>query len=193
MSWCPRTGAFALMALVTVAVGVLAVRQNSMLVAILGLIGGYSTPAAAARGHPNLPVLYAYLLVLGLGILWIAQAKQWRLLNYLSFLFTYALYLAALPHGDALKNQFNLAIGALAAFFVLHASLVYLHNIRRGIKATVLEIIYLVLNAATGRPDFLRHHPRRVGATLSRLGHVGPVPLLRAARGAVPAPRGAGP
>lgn len=143
----PSTTAFALMVLVTAAVGVLAVRQNSMLVAILGLIGGYSTPILLRTATPNLPVLYAYLLVLGLGILWIAQAKQWRLLNYLSFLFTYALYLAALPHGDALKSQFNLAIGALAAFFVLHASLVYLHNIRRDIKATVLEIIYLVLNA----------------------------------------------
>lgn len=143
----PHTVAFALMALVTAAVGVLAVRQNSMLVAILGLIGGYSTPILLRTAAPNLPVFYAYLLVLSLGILWIAQAKQWRLLNYLSFLFTYALYLAALPHGVALKNQAHLVLGALTAFFVLHAALVYLHNIRRGIKATVLEIIYLVLNA----------------------------------------------
>ncbi len=144
----PRVGAFGLMALVTGAVGLLAVRQNSMLVAILGLIGGYCTPVLLHSAQPNLPVLYAYLLVLGLGILWIAQARQWRLLNYLSFLFTYALFIAALPRASGYHDQFTLIISALAAFFVLHASLVYGHNIRRGLKATVLEIIYLVANSA---------------------------------------------
>lgn len=144
----PRTGAFALMALVTVAVGLLAVRQNSMLVAILGLIGGYCTPLLLRAGPANLPVLYAYLVVLGLGILWIAQAKQWRLLNYLSFVFTYGIFIGSLPRAAGYQSQFTLIISALAAFFALHASLVYGHNIRRGLKATVLEIIYLVANAA---------------------------------------------
>lgn len=142
----PRTAAFALMALVTVAVGILSVRQDSMLVAILGLIGGYCTPILLRTAEPNLPVLYAYLLLLGLGILWIAQARPWRLLNYLSFFFTYALFLASLPLDR--RPQFTLIITALSALFALHASLVYVHNIRRGIKATVLEIVHLVANAA---------------------------------------------
>lgn len=144
----PRTVAFALMILVTVAVGVLALRQDSMLVAILGLIGGYCTPLLLRTGSANLPVLYAYLVLLGLGVLGMAQARPWRLLNYLSFLFTYGIYLASLPGSTGLRAQPQVYLGALAAFFALHASLVYGHNIRRGIKATVLEIIYLVLNAA---------------------------------------------
>jgi hypothetical protein len=90
-------------------VGVLAVRQNSMLVAILGLIGGYCTPHAAARGHPEPARALRLPAGAGLGILWIAQAKQWRLLNYLSFVFTYAhLHRLALPHaGRGYQSQFN--------------------------------------------------------------------------------------
>src|SRR5262249_50090786 len=45
--------AFALMALITVCAGVLAVRLDSMLVAVLGLLGGYGTPVMLATGEKN--------------------------------------------------------------------------------------------------------------------------------------------
>ena len=142
----PTTVAFGLMILVTVAAGILAVRLDSLLVAILGIVGGYATPVLLRTGQPNLPVLYSYLLLLGLGILGIARRKNWRLLNYLGFVFTYALYIASAP-GDA-RPQFALMLTFLSLFFVLHSSLVFFHNILHAIKATVLEIIHLLANAA---------------------------------------------
>ena len=45
--------AFALMALVTVAAGVMAVRFDSLLIAVLGIIGGYGTPILLSTGEVN--------------------------------------------------------------------------------------------------------------------------------------------
>ncbi len=88
--------AFALMGLVTVAAGVLAVRFDSMLIAVLGLIGGYGTPVMLSGGGPNFVGLFAYMLLLGCGILGISLKKNWHLLNYLGLACTYALFCASM-------------------------------------------------------------------------------------------------
>ena len=142
----PRTVAFGLMCAITLAVGVLAVRQDSLLVAILGLVGGYGTPVLLKTETTHLPVLYGYLALLGFGVLWVALSKPWRLLNYLGFLCTFALFLGTLPSDPA--PQAPLILMALTIFFLQHAALVYLHNLRRGQRATLLEIFYLTINAA---------------------------------------------
>ncbi len=134
------------MILVTISAGILSVRLNSQLVAILGIIGGYVTPVLLKTPTPNLPVLYSYLLLLGLGILGIARSKNWRLLNYLGFVFTYALFIASRP--TYTRPQFPLIITFLSLFFALHSSLVFFHNILKSVKATVLEIVHLLANAA---------------------------------------------
>ena len=54
----PATAAFALMGLVTVLAGGIAVRFNSMLVAVLGIIGGYLTPVMLSTGAVNFPGLF---------------------------------------------------------------------------------------------------------------------------------------
>ena len=76
---------FALMILVTVAAGLLAVRFQSMLIAILGLLGGYLTPLMITSAQPSVHVLFSYLLLLGLGVFFISARREWRLLYYLSF------------------------------------------------------------------------------------------------------------
>jgi uncharacterized membrane protein len=137
--------AFGLMILITVAAGVLAVRTNSLLIAILGLVGGYLTPVMLRTETPNLPVFYSYILLMGLGILAIANYRQWRLLNYLGFVFTYGLFLGSMSVYQ--KSDFPLALSFLSAFFVVHSSLVYLYNLARRTPSTTLEIIHLVANA----------------------------------------------
>ncbi len=137
---------FALMILVTVSAGVLALYANSMLVAIFGIIGGFLTPVLLHTDTPNLPALYGYLLLLNLGILGIAHARQWRLLNYLSFVFTWLLYAASRPAYT--RPDFPVALAILCLFFVVQSTLVFLYNLRRRIASSVLELIHLVLNGA---------------------------------------------
>ena len=136
---------FALMILITVAAGILALYADSMLIAIFGLIGGFCTPILLSTGTPNFPALFSYLLLLNLGILGIAHLRQWRLLNYLGFVFTYAIYIGSLSQYKT--SDFPVAITFLSLFFVAHSTLVFLHNLRRSIQASLLEIMHLVFNA----------------------------------------------
>ncbi|MCE9613091.1 MAG: DUF2339 domain-containing protein [Lentisphaerae bacterium] len=138
--------AFGLMALVSVAAGLLALRLDSMLVAIIGLAGGYLTPVLLHSDVPRLDILYAYMLLLGVAILALSCRKQWRLLNYLSFLCTYALFIASLDAYDRTRN-FPIALGFLCAFFAIQSSLVYVYNILRRKPSTTLEIIHTAANA----------------------------------------------
>ena len=136
---------FALMALVTVSAGVLALYANSMLVAIFGIVGGFLTPVLLHTQTPSLPALYGYLLLLNLGILGIAHLRPWRLLNYLGFAFTWILFGAS--HDAYTRADFPVTLGFLCLFFAVQSTLVFIYNLRRGLASSVLELIHLVLNA----------------------------------------------
>jgi uncharacterized membrane protein len=137
--------AFALMGLITVAAGVLAVRFDSMLIAVLGLIGGYGTPVLLSTGAVNFVGLFAYMLLLGGGILGISLRKNWHLLNYLGFICTYALFCAAMK--DYSRGEFWNVMPFLTGFFVLYSTTLFLFNVVQSSKSTLLELIGLLLNA----------------------------------------------
>ncbi len=142
----PIPASFGLMCLVTITAGILALRTGSQLVAILGIIGGFATPILLSSGDANLVVLYSYMLVLGLGVLGIAHAQQWRLLNYLAFVFTWGLFLGSLNKYEPAKH-FIAAILFLSVLFVLHSAIVYYYNLLRKKRSTMLEIMHLLLNS----------------------------------------------
>jgi uncharacterized membrane protein len=80
--------AFGLMALVTIVCGLLAVRRESLLVAVLGLIGGFATPLLLSSAVDRPIGLFGYVLLLDLGLLWIGHKRRWPSLGLLSLLGT---------------------------------------------------------------------------------------------------------
>ena len=87
----PATFAFAAMVVVTVATGVLAVLQNSRVLVVLGVAGGFLAPLLAATETGSHVQLFSYYAVLNAAILSIAWFKAWRPLNLLGFAFTFAM------------------------------------------------------------------------------------------------------
>ena len=80
--------AFALMALVTVACCVLALRHSSQVVAVLGLVGGFATPILL-RSEADRPIgLFGYVLLLNLGLLMVGHRRRWPWMSVLSLLGT---------------------------------------------------------------------------------------------------------
>ncbi len=136
---------FALMAFVTLCAGVMAVRFNSVLVVVLGIIGGYGTPIMLYTGEVNFIGLFAYMLVLGVGILGISYKRNWRLLSYLSFVCTYALFFSAMQSYK--PADFWEVMPFLAAFFVLYSTMIFIFNLANRTKSTLLEILGLLINA----------------------------------------------
>ncbi len=137
--------AFTLMSLVTALAGAIAVRFNSMLVAVLGIIGGYGTPIMLSTGAVNFPGLYGYMLVLGIGVLGLCYWKNWPLVNYLSFAANCALFFASMQSYD--PSHFWEVMPFVAAFFVLFSTMTFLFKIVNHAKSNLLDLIALVVNA----------------------------------------------
>jgi uncharacterized membrane protein len=78
------TAAFGLFILATVVAVLLAIRRASLLIALLGLLGGFASPAIVATGQDNPISLFGYLLLLNAGLAWVAYRKQWPVLTAIS-------------------------------------------------------------------------------------------------------------
>ncbi len=83
--------AFALLALVTAMAVLLSIRRDSVFIALLGLVGGFATPALLSTGQDDPVSLFGYLLLLNAGLGWVAYRKRWPVLAAVSLVFT-ALY-----------------------------------------------------------------------------------------------------
>ena len=173
--------AFGAMVLVTALSGWMAVRFNSALTAVLGVVGGYGTPVMLSTGETNFLGLYGYMLVLGLGVLGICARKRWPLLNYLAFAGNYALMFASLQPYDP-KVHFWEVMPFLIAFFVLFSTMVFVFNLVNRTKSNLLDVLVLFLNAGVFFAlsfDLIEQSFRRewvaavsLGLTVFYIGHV---------------------
>ncbi|WP_243048976.1 DUF2339 domain-containing protein [Dyella sp. RRB7] len=86
----PAGAAFALLIVLVAGVGVLAVMQDALALAVLGLVAGFAAPILVSTGSGSHVALFSYYTVLNLAILGIAWRRSWRVLNLLGFVATYA-------------------------------------------------------------------------------------------------------
>jgi uncharacterized membrane protein len=79
---------FLLMVLITATAFTLAVRLDAMVVAILGMLGGFLTPILLSTGQDNAPGLFTYIALLDAGLIAVALTKRWHFLVALAALGT---------------------------------------------------------------------------------------------------------
>ena len=165
----PGTAAFGLLALVTLTAVLLAIRHDSLFIAVLGLLGGFATPILLSSGQ-NRPVsLFAYLLLLNVGLAWVAYRRGWTILSALTLVFTtiyqwgwVARYLDA--------AQLPLAIGIFTVFPVVGYGMLAVSRSRPATSAhaggrtfewtmlasSVLPVLFALYVAAL--PQFRDHY-----------------------------------
>lgn len=113
----PSSAAFAGMLVVTAIAVYLSTRRDSIFIALLGLLGGFATPALLSSGENRPIALFSYLLLLNGGISWIAFRKRWPVLTALSVALT-AFYQWAWVSEHLSRGQLPLA----AAIFLVFAA-----------------------------------------------------------------------
>ncbi len=138
---------FGLMIVVTAVAVVLALRHQSLSIAVLGAIGGFTTPVMLQSEQPNLTVLMAYLVVLGFGMAAVAIYRQWPLLVWLSLLFSTAIVAGALGVSVWEADLWPIALGGVTLLFVLYSTAIFGYAVRHKIEATALEAGGLFVNA----------------------------------------------
>ncbi len=84
-----KTPAFALLTLLTIGCGLLAIGQNARSLAVLAIIGGFLAPLLIPAYNQDPLLLFSWYGFLNLGIAVIAWFRPWRELNTIGFLFTF--------------------------------------------------------------------------------------------------------
>ena len=75
---------FLLMALITTTAFLLAARLDAMVVAILGMLGGFLTPILLSTGQDNPLGLFGYIAILDAGLILVALHRRWNFLTALA-------------------------------------------------------------------------------------------------------------
>ncbi|PLY42320.1 hypothetical protein CSZ94_10955 [Janthinobacterium sp. ROICE36] len=85
----PAGLAFAVLFVLTAFTCLLAVLQNAVWLAVFGIVGGFAVPLLVSTGSGSHIGLFSYYALLNAGVFAIALKRAWRVLNVLSFGFTF--------------------------------------------------------------------------------------------------------
>jgi uncharacterized membrane protein len=119
----PSAATFAGMVVVTAVAGVMAVRRDAFMLAILGLLGGFLTPYLVSTGEDRPLALLGYVALLDAGVVVVASKKRWPTLAILGLAGTSLLYFGwSTKFLTSEKAPYALvAAGALAGVFAFTA------------------------------------------------------------------------
>jgi uncharacterized membrane protein len=130
----PQFPAFAGLVVITVAAVMLAVMQNSRVLAFAGVCGGFLAPVLISTDSGNHVALFSYYALLNGGIFAVAWRKTWRELNLLGFVFTFGVatvwgVLRYRPEQFASTEPF------LVLFFLMYLGMAILYALHGGADA----------------------------------------------------------
>ncbi len=154
---------FAIMALITAAAFILAVRLDARFVAVLGLLGGFLTPLVLSTGVDNPVGLFGYLAILNMGLIAVALRKRWGFLVLLGACATVFMQIGWME-AFFIENKIAVAMAIFGGFaFLFVAALAIadrLNRVESWISAAAIVMPSVALLFAlylTG--DFYRYKP----------------------------------
>ncbi len=127
----PATPAFALMVVLVAGVCMLAVLQDALALAVLGILAGFAAPLLISTGSGNHVALFSYYALLNMAIFAIAWRRAWRVLNLIGFFFTYAIgtIWGVLAYRSSL---FDSTEPFLLLFFAIYLAVPILYALKRA-------------------------------------------------------------
>jgi len=153
----PAGGAFALLVALVVAAGFLAVLQDAVSLAVLGLLAGFAAPILVSTGAGNHVALFGWYAILDLAVVAVAWFRTWRILNLLGFVFTFAIAAAwgVLRYDPSL---FATTEPFLAIFFLVYLAIPILgsRDGRSWVEGSIVfgnPLVTLAMQAALLRGD----------------------------------------
>lgn len=134
----PTGLAFALIVGLVAATGLLALVQDALALAVLGLLAGFAAPVLINTGSGDHVVLFAYYAVLNLGVAALAWWRDWPVLNRIGFVFTFAIATlwGVLHYRPAL---FASTEPFLLLYFGLYLAITLLHARRAGDERAAVD------------------------------------------------------
>ena len=138
--------AFLFLAVVVALAGLLALRYESVVIAVLGIVGAFLSPLLLGPSLPDVRLVLVYILLVDIGILGVSTFRNWRWFTLLGWIGSYGLFLYWLnefPDYDPLLAQ-----GALTGVFLVFAGATTLfHLIWKRVPGS-LDMALVAANAA---------------------------------------------
>lgn len=142
------TSAFALMTAVTALGLAVAVRLDAIAMAFLAVLGGFATPVLIQTGQDARDLLFAYLLLLDLGVLGVASYRRWRALDLLAFAGTALSFGGWWSAWHHVHPQPDATLVWLCVFHVVFLVLPFAQHWRRRTPTTVERFALALANLA---------------------------------------------
>ena len=144
----PHPAVFAVMMVVTVMGMAQAIRHNALPIAFLAVLGGFLTPLLLSRGEDARDALFAYVLLLDLGVLAVAWFKRWRALDVLAFCGTLLLFMGWFhKYETTARLDWVPTVIWLVAFYAVFLVVPFLYHLRRATPVTGERFFLAVTNA----------------------------------------------
>ena len=141
----PALPALGFFFLVTVTAAGLALRYESVVIAVLGILSGFATPFLLVDELPDLRAMLAYVLVLDLGVLALATFRNWRWFTLLGLIGSIVLLLYWI---EELEPELLLgSLGATAVFLIFVGATTLFHLVWRRAPGPADQAL-IALNAA---------------------------------------------
>ncbi len=135
-----QTVAFALTIIITAFTVLLSLSYNRKELAVLAILGGFSSPFLVSTGHANEVVFFSYLLILNIGMLVLAYYKKWNIVNVICYVATIVLYggWLLLNLEGTTRYWVPMLFGTLfyTVFFLMNV----VNNVRNRMKFGALEV-----------------------------------------------------
>lgn len=137
--------AYAMFAMITAVSVILSILDGQMLLAGIGVAGGFIAPSLISVGADTINLL-AYVLVLNIGVAMIAFRYKWLPLQYISFLGTFLIMITEYVRSIQ-DEHLTLFFFASIYFAIFLASSIFHHLIRKEIS-TEEDLFFITINAA---------------------------------------------
>lgn len=157
----PQQIAAGLLAVIVIESALLALRYDSLAVALTAVLGGLMTPVLMQSDYDLYVQLFVYLSALNLGIVLLTLVRSWPALGTLGLLGTQALFWQWY-HGYYHPEKLGWTIGFQAVLYAMYLGQTILLHVVRDRRATWEDVARVILNAslwflavyALLRPDY---------------------------------------
>ncbi len=143
----PQVFAFILLVFFTIFTVLAAIKYNNIFIAIFGLVGAYAVPFLLSDGSGNVLVLFSYVTIINLGILFVSFKKDWKLLYYVSFSFTWLIFLSWYGVKYDVNEHFSLSLFFLALFFFTFYTIFIVNQLIKKEVFKKIDLLMLLLNS----------------------------------------------
>jgi len=142
----PKLVAFALMFVFTVYTVLAALHYKREVIAIFGLVGAYFVPFLLSDNSGQVEILFSYILIINLGVLFIAFTQFWKKLRISSFIITWLIYFSWFVSSYS-QEDFTTAAIFLSAFFLVFHIATLISNVENKEKSGQFDIILTIINS----------------------------------------------